>query len=718
VCMTVKTNSSIFREGSRIYGCCDSTSSFYRKDIAEMDIPPDETFSCSTTKYLTNFKNKSVELNLKIGLNSDDVALVTNFKFFDCCFIKVAQLFTSVKFQAVPTSRNVKETQILKPSLANSSLRSAVAVFEKKTKTDSGKKIPISHDITALTHRVHAKLTMSNEIIIGISIYRNSLNLEVTDVFYKLNYFHDSLLNINRSLEALVPWFSVSVSSKESREERSLIRDVMLTICNEFNFVINLLELTPNDEVNKIITLNVLKPLALRARVFKPNKTLLLFTIAYILYFTKILSGSPCKLSFTATSTPHRSFLLCRDGRWSIQIQIISKVQNHYVVEIDVQLKFKRAKPVKRQVFDYRNGKFDELRNFLTRNPINITPTDDIDNYWEQWKETFLTADTNSPPWIDKEVRILIRKKYRALKNYRMNRSATRKRKLRSLTQQTKRLIRRKHQEYLAKTESSFSVNPKLFWSYHKAILRHRANLHHEITFDGVTAKSAKDKATLFNAYFSFVFRSPLPQVQNQELSNITLNAEEVARSLYNLDTSKACGPDGIPTRLLQECSIQIAPSICELFNHSLHTGRIPSEWKSANVTPIHKKDHDTKVYKSIKSEDDCQILQHALTSLECWSHDNNLDFNQSKCKLLTITRKKKNPLVYVYHMNSKELLRVDKEKDLGVCVSANFNWDVHIHGYVTLVKSGLHTLPNSSLESKASKEEPPRGYYNPSMAK
>ncbi|CAB4036545.1 Hypothetical predicted protein, partial [Paramuricea clavata] len=81
----------------------------------------------------------------------------------------------------------------------------------------------------------------------------------------------------------------------------------------------------------------------------------------------------------------------------------------------------------------------------------------------------------------------------------------------------------------------------------------------------------------------------------------------------------------------------------------------------------------DTKVYKSIKSEDDCQILQHALTSLECWSHDNNLDFNQSKCKVLTITRKK-TPLVHVYHMNSKELLRVDKEKDLGVCVSANFS--------------------------------------------
>ena len=133
-----------------------------------------------------------------------------------------------------------------------------------------------------------------------------------------------------------------------------------------------------------------------------------------------------------------------------------------YIVEIDIQLKFKRAMPVKRQMFDYKNGKFDGLRNFLARNPINITPTRDIDNYWEQWKATFLNAvknfvpvrtvkDNNSPPWIDKEVRVLIRKKYTALKKYRMNRSAARKRKLRSLTHQTKRLIRTKHQEYLAK---------------------------------------------------------------------------------------------------------------------------------------------------------------------------------------------------------------------------------------------------------------------------
>ena len=56
---------------------------------------------------------------------------------------------------------------------------------------------------------------------------------------------------------------------------------------------------------------------------------------------------------------------------------------------------------------------------------------------------------------------------------------------------------------------------------------------------------------------------------------------------LNNLDTSKAYGPDGIPPRLLKEYSKEISSSLCSLFK----TGRVPREWKKANVIPIHKKD-------------------------------------------------------------------------------------------------------------------------------
>ena len=383
------------------------------------------------------------------------------------------------------------------------------------------------------------------------------------------------------------------------------------------------------------------------------------------------------------------------------------------------------------------------------------------------------------------------------------------------------------------------------------SILHHRTGQGDVITYNGVTAKTAKEKANIFNAYFSSVFRPPstacknMPRAESEgNISEVTLDVDEVGQFLRDLDTSKACGPDGIPPRILQECALEIAPSICELFNRSLHTGNVPSEWKSANVTPVHKKDlkepaehyrpisllpivgkvlercvcnrlydhvkhlitksqhgflrrkscvtrllsvlhiigqfldkniqtdviyldfakafdsvdhqillhklasygvtgqlynwfvdylsgrrqrvvvngvtsswapvtsgvpqgsllgpilfvifikdlpdilpdetlaalyaDDTKLYKSITSIGDCENLQQALTELDQWNRENNLDFNDSKCKVLTITRRKL-PLTYAYHMNSKELSRVHKEKDLGVYINDNSSWHNHV---------------------------------------
>ena len=147
--------------------------------------------------------------------------------------------------------------------------------------------------------------------------------------------------------------------------------------------------------------------------------------------------------------------------------------------------------------------------------------------------------DTNSPPWIDNEVRRLIRKKYKTLNNYRTNRSSDRKRKLRSVTQQIKYLIRNKYQGYLAKIESSLCDNLKIFWSYHKSILHHQMGQGNVITYNGVTAKTAKEKANIFNSYSSSVFRPPstpgnhVPRTESEgNISEITLDVDEVAHAI------------------------------------------------------------------------------------------------------------------------------------------------------------------------------------------
>ena len=285
---------------------------------------------------------------------------------------------------------------------------------------------------------------------------------------------------------------------------------------------------------------------------------------------------------------------------------------DHYVIEFNICTKFTRAKRVRRFIYDYNHADCPALRRALVETSLDITLTDSIDDCWMQWKDTFLSIvtsfvpiktiqDTNSPPWIDGEVRHLIRKKYTALRKYRKNKTADRKIKLRTLCQQIKYAIRAKHKLYLAKIEASLNENPKTFWKYHKAILHHYTSLNPTISFNNRTAKSPKEKSELFNTYLCSVFR-PSKTIMNlddstsflissSQLSDITVSEEEVSKHLYHLDPSKAAGPDGIPGRIIKECSAIIAPSLCSLFNHSLSSGTVSSEWKSANVTPVHKKE-------------------------------------------------------------------------------------------------------------------------------
>ena len=51
----------------------------------------------------------------------------------------------------------------------------------------------------------------------------------------------------------------------------------------------------------------------------------------------------------------------------------------------------------------------------------------------------------------------------------------------------------------------------------------------------------------------------------------------------------------------------------------------------------------DTKSFRGITSEGDSCDLQQALSNLSTWSSNNNISFNEPKCKTMTVTRKYNN---------------------------------------------------------------------------
>ena len=73
----------------------------------------------------------------------------------------------------------------------------------------------------------------------------------------------------------------------------------------------------------------------------------------------------------------------------------------------------------------------------------------------------------------------------------------------------------------------------------------------------------------------------------------------------------------------------------------------------------------DTKLFSTIKSQDNVAALQTDLGTLEHWSTVSGLSFNQSKCKHQTLTQKLA-PVASSYKLDDTIISSTDNEKDLG----------------------------------------------------
>ena len=112
-----------------------------------------------------------------------------------------------------------------------------------------------------------------------------------------------------------------------------------------------------------------------------------------------------------------------------------------------------------------------------------------------------------------------------------------------------------------------------------------------------------------------------MPHIEKQSfpsMPEIQVNVAGVEKLLGELKIHKATGPDGVPSRILQECAHEIAPALSIIFQLSLSTGFLPDPWRQANISPIFKKGDRTKPsnYRPVSLTCICcKILEHILHS-------------------------------------------------------------------------------------------------------
>ena len=292
------------------------------------------------------------------------------------------------------------------------------------------------------------------------------------------------------------------------------------------------------------------------------------------------------------------------------ECESIGVPSDHKAITFDLNFTARTPNDNRQETFNLKKADFEGLRTALRNDPLeNYLDTDnDVEHNWTSWK-TQLFSKLNAfipkrkprkfitPPWIDGEVTHAIRQKKSLWKRGKDKNNPATWERFREKRKKIKYLIRSKRIAFLKNISDSCFSHPNRFWSYFNRLTR-RSNIPETIELNGRSHSDARSKANTFNTYFTTVFNAdtstpsnlPSSPYTNDIVSTLEFSHEEVLSSLQNLNSSKTPGPDNLHPRILKECANELAPSLCSIFNKSLRTGKLPSDWKQANITPVFKK--------------------------------------------------------------------------------------------------------------------------------
>lgn len=165
--------------------------------------------------------------------------------------------------------------------------------------------------------------------------------------------------------------------------------------------------------------------------------------------------------------------------------------------------------------------------------------------------------------------------------------------------------------------------NPKTFWAYVNQRLSNRVQIK-SIKSSNKDIRDPKEISNAFNQYFASIFRSKHDVVLSSSsytrvfpsLETITISVNEVWNVLKTLPSKTSTDGDGLCYKILKEGGVILATCLYHLFCLSLNVSQIPSAWKIAVVTPIHKKGPKNSVenYRPISVTSCCsRILERII---------------------------------------------------------------------------------------------------------
>ena len=297
----------------------------------------------------------------------------------------------------------------------------------------------------------------------------------------------------------------------------------------------------------------------------------------------------------------------------NVNVGPVFSSSDHRIITFNVKIEADNVKTSNEKIPDYRRADFNKLRTLLNRtNWTDVTSACDINDSWDKFTRILNTAvqscvpfrhrrtlKESKPKWWNHQIKINLNSKKRAHRKYILSQNQNDKNEYERLRRESKKLIRQSKRNLEIHIANNCKSNPKEFYSYVRKKKVITGNIGPLVDINGRQSENDTEMANTLNNYFASVFTEELsdsppatPPVENEvtPLSNITITETNILHSIEKLKVNKTPGPDKISPRILKEVKHEITKPLFALFNKSITDGKVPADWKLANVTPIHKK--------------------------------------------------------------------------------------------------------------------------------
>ena len=300
-----------------------------------------------------------------------------------------------------------------------------------------------------------------------------------------------------------------------------------------------------------------------------------------------------------------------------------------------------RRKPLKRNIYLWNKANEESIRNncrqFSQLFLKHHSAADDVNQLWKCIKTNLKTIiNDNVPtkttsanftkPWVTTEVKRIIRKKQKWFKKMKNCKSERVKEKYLNIKKECQRKCRNAHSNFINDLASEDQFNKKKFFMYIKGKQNGTSNGVSELKDNvGKVHQDPKVKATMLNDQFCSVFSDPSKEPAKiheskriPTMNNIKVNIRGVEKLMANINPNKATGPDEIPGKVLKLGAKELAPTLSMLFQASLDQGKVPDDWKAANIVPLFKKGDKTcpENYRPVSlTSITCKLLEHIVHS-------------------------------------------------------------------------------------------------------